>query len=185
MKTTDDQEELFDLVNENDEVIGEVRRAVANSDPSMFHRAVVIYVFNKKGELFLQKRSQTKDIEPGIWSVSASGHVARGDTYEQTAMRELEEELGIRTTMKFIKKCVILSERETEINSVYQAIHEGPFVLPPDEVETGAFFSLKKIEERYAQNLLPLSLWTMVHLHTTWDLFPHKKELKKRIAKVF
>ena len=85
------QDELFDLVDGNDVVIGTVKRKDAHSNPALIHRAVGILVFNQKGQLFLQKRSQTKDTYPGYWTISASGHLKPGETYRQAALRELNE----------------------------------------------------------------------------------------------
>src|SRR4051812_43883356 len=86
-------EEVFDVVNELDEVIGQERRSVVHRT-GLRHRAVHVLVFNSKGELFLQKRSMTKDTFPGAWDSSASGHLDTGEDYEACALRELGEELG-------------------------------------------------------------------------------------------
>src|SRR5882724_4390992 len=89
-------EEIFDVVNERDEVIGQnLRREVHRL--GLRHRAVHVLVFNRRGELFLQKRSMTKDTFPGAWDSSASGHVDSGEDYDACAIRELREEIGLET----------------------------------------------------------------------------------------
>src|SRR5213593_3474588 len=87
-------EEIFDVVNERDEVIGQqVRHEVHRL--GLKHRAVHVLVFNTRGEIFLQKRSLKKDRQPGLWDSSASGHLDSGETYDACALRELREELGL------------------------------------------------------------------------------------------
>src|ERR1041385_3576545 len=88
-------EEIFDVVNERDEVIGcrsrgEVHRL------GLLHRAVHVLVFNSRGQIFLQKRSMTKDKSPGLWDSSASGHLDSGEDYDASAVREVREEIGLR-----------------------------------------------------------------------------------------
>ena len=96
MEITDNLKELFDIVDENDKVVGRATRGQVHGNPKLIHRSVGVAVFNSKGELFLQKRTATKDTDPLLWTISCSGHVGRGDAYEKTAVRELEEELGIK-----------------------------------------------------------------------------------------
>src|SRR6185503_18296399 len=87
-------EEIFDVVNERDEVIGRNTRSEVHR-LGLRHRAVHVLVFNAKGEIFLQKRSQTKDTFPGAWDSSAAGHLDCGEDYDACAVREMREELGI------------------------------------------------------------------------------------------
>src|SRR4026207_1674874 len=86
--------EYFDVVNERDEVIDRRSRPDVHR-LGLRHRAVHVLVFNKRGELFLQKRSMRKDCFPGTWDSSASGHLDSGESYDACAVRELKEELGV------------------------------------------------------------------------------------------
>lgn len=86
--------EFFDWVNHKDEVIGVTSREDAHR-LGLFHRAVHIYAFSESGGLWLQQRSHDKDLEPGLWTVSCSGHVDRGEDYLTASVREFSEELGI------------------------------------------------------------------------------------------
>ena len=92
--TTDNQQELFDVVNASDEVIGQATRGEVHRR-GLMHRAVHIFVFNSAGGLYLQKRSQTKDRHPGCYDSSASGHQDAGEDADTCARRELREELGL------------------------------------------------------------------------------------------
>src|SRR5580692_8306785 len=87
-------EEIFDVVNERDEVVGQnTRREVHRL--GLKHRAVHVLVFNERREAVLQKRSMTKDTFPGAWDSSASGHLDTGEDYDACAVRELREEIGL------------------------------------------------------------------------------------------
>src|ERR1700688_3397594 len=87
-------EEIFDVVNEQDRVIGQRPRSEVHR-LGLMHRAVHVLVFNARGEVFLQKRSMTKDREPGKWDSSTSGHLDSGEDYDAGAVRELREEIGL------------------------------------------------------------------------------------------
>src|SRR4029077_17544623 len=87
-------EEIFDVVNDRDEIIGRLPRSEVHRDGHK-HRAVHVLVFNARGEVFLQKRSMTKDTFPGAWDSSCSGHLDSGEDYDTGAVRELREELGL------------------------------------------------------------------------------------------
>ena len=87
-------EEIFDVVNERDGVIDAKPRSEVHR-LGLLHRAVHALVFNSHGEIFLQKRSMTKDREPGKWDSSTSGHVDSGEDYDACSIRELREEIGL------------------------------------------------------------------------------------------
>lgn len=87
-------DELLDLVNSNDEVIGTIKRSLTRNDPTKIFRVVSITIFNNRGETLIQKRSVNKS-HPGLWENAASGHVPAGESPSETAKREIFEELGI------------------------------------------------------------------------------------------
>jgi len=139
-------EEIFDVVNERDEVVGQnTRREVHRL--GLKHRAVHVLVFNARGEIFLQKRSMTKDREAGKWDSSSSGHVDSGEDYDACAVRELREELGLRLTVPPQKlfKIDACEETDAEFVWVYRCESEGPFQLHPDEIECGGWFTPEKV----------------------------------------
>ena len=96
--------------------------------------------------LFLQKRSRWKDKHPGQWDSSAAGHVNAGDTYAATAPREIREELGVDAEVEEIASLAACAGTGWEFVRLYRARHEGPFRLPPAEIESGAFFTRGQIE---------------------------------------
>jgi isopentenyl-diphosphate delta-isomerase type 1 len=138
--------EIFDVVNDNDQVIGQKPRSEVHR-LGLKHRAVHILIFNSRGQIFLQKRSQSKDTFPGVWDSSASGHLDTGETYDVSAMREVAEELGIvlPAIPTFLFKITACKETGWEFVNVYKTIHEGPFRLHPQEIERGDWFTPSQV----------------------------------------
>ena len=94
-------EEIFDVVDQDDRVLFQSPRSVVHAN-HWLHRAVHIFVFNSKGELLIHRRSATKDEAPLKCTSSASGHLSAGEDYATAAVRELEEELGLRANVEFL-----------------------------------------------------------------------------------
>lgn len=88
-------DEVFDVVDEADHVTGQATRREVH-ERNLLHRAVHVFVVNRHGELLLQKRSRFKDAHPGVWDSSVAGHLDAGESYEAAAIRELDEEMGVR-----------------------------------------------------------------------------------------
>jgi isopentenyldiphosphate isomerase len=160
--TTDNPDEIFDLVDELDNVIGQVRRGDAHRNPKLLHRSVQALVFDGAGRVLLQLRSLRKDLFPGYYCASASGHVIAGDTYEETARRELEEELGVSAPLTFLGKALVPSAQETEITALFLARSDGPFQFNPVETDGGAFFTWDAL--RAARATLPMTPALLVAL---------------------
>ncbi len=137
--------EMFDVVDGEDRVTTQMSRHEVHRQ-KLLHRAVHIFVFNARGELFLQRRSRWKDMHPRRWDSSAAGHVNAGQTYEETAPRELEEELGVSAPVEEIGSLPATEQTGWEHVRLYRAAHEGPFKLHPAEIETGGFFTLDQVE---------------------------------------
>jgi len=145
-------EEIFDVVNERDEVIGQKPRSEIHR-LNLKHRAVHVLVFNARGELFLQKRSLKKDCFPGAWDSSASGHLDSGESYDACAVRELREELGLELARapERLFKIAACPETGQEFVWVYRCAAEGPFRLHPDEIERGDWFSPARLNQWLAE----------------------------------
>lgn len=135
-------EEIFDVVNERDEVIGRAPRSEVHRR-NLRHRAVHVLLFNRRGELFLQQRSLAKDNWPGVWDSSSSGHLDAGEGYDACVLREVREELGISlaSVPQRILRLDATEETGWEFCWVYRTEHEGPFQLQESEVRGGAWFS--------------------------------------------
>ena len=135
-------QEIFDIVNDRDEVIGSAPRSEVHAC-GLLHRAVHVLVFNARGEVFLQKRSMKKDRQPGVWDSSSSGHVDSGEDYDACAVRELCEEIGLAVaqTPQRLFKIDACEETDAEFVWVYRCESEGPFTLHPDEIDAGGWFA--------------------------------------------
>jgi isopentenyldiphosphate isomerase len=162
-------EEIFDVVNEQDRVIGQRPRSEVHR-LGLMHRAVHVLVFNTRGEVFLQKRSMTKDRQPGLWDSSASGHLDTGESYDACAIRELREEIGLSISAppERLFKLSASAETDQEHVWVYHCRSEGPFVLHPEEIERGDWFTpeavtrwMKERPEEIASALLVI--WPKVN----------------------
>ena len=139
-------EEIFDIVNERDEVIDRKPRSEVHAR-GLLHRAVHVLVFNASGEVFLQKRSMKKDTAKGKWDSSASGHLDSGEDYDTCAVREVREEIGLRLsqTPQRLFKIDACKETGWEFCWIYRCENNGPFQLHPDEIETGDWFTPESV----------------------------------------
>ena len=158
-------EEWFDVVNERDEVVGRKLRRDVHAH-GWLHRAVHVLVFNPAGQVFLQKRSMTKDMSPGLWDSSCSGHLDAGEDYDMAAWRELQEEIGLkvepvaeannrgvgapRPQLRRWLRVEVCEATGQEFVWVYRVEAEGPFTLCPDEIERGEWLAPDELNRRIA-----------------------------------
>ncbi len=129
--------ELLDVVDHNDVVVETLTRGEIHRRQLM-HRAVHILVFSSVGDLLLQKRSMLKDEMAGFWDSSCAGHVESGCAYLETAVRELDEELGIGVTQHALAYLFTMQPLPTngmEFAAVYRLVHDGPFSAAEDEID--------------------------------------------------
>jgi 16S rRNA (adenine1518-N6/adenine1519-N6)-dimethyltransferase len=139
--------EIFDVVDENDQVTGQATRGEVHAR-RLLHRAVHVFVFNKRGDLLLQQRSMFKDAHPGVWDSSVSGHLDAGETYQAAAVRELAEEMDIRPEAEPVEIARIHPCQATgwEHVRLYRTRHDGAVRFPAAEVESAAWFPPAEIE---------------------------------------
>lgn len=145
-------EEMFDVVDERDQVVGRRPRGEVHR-LGLLHRAVHVLVFNAAGQVFLQKRSMMKDCHPGTWDSSASGHVDAGEVYDACAVRELREELGWKTSrpLERLFKVDACAETGQEFVWVYRTTAEGPFVLQAEEISEGGWYTPGQLDAWIAE----------------------------------
>lgn len=136
--------EYFDVVDENDEVIGRASRKEVH-DNHLIHRAVTVWIFNSKGELYMAQRSRHKDKNPLKWQAPASGHVDSGETYKEAAIRELKEECEIECDIHFEFKIKVFSDDQKEFFELYTCQFKGDTIEPTEEFERSEFMSIDKI----------------------------------------
>lgn len=142
-------DELFDVVDEADRVLGQSPRAEVHAR-GLKHRAVHVFAFTPHGELLLQKRSHLKDSCPGLWDSSAAGHLDVGETYADCAVRELAEELGLEKTdgppvrVARLDACLETGWEFVELFTVAAAGTRVHF--PAAEIEAVRAFGVEEIE---------------------------------------
>jgi 16S rRNA (adenine1518-N6/adenine1519-N6)-dimethyltransferase len=133
--------EQFPVVDEADTVLRSASRGEVHAN-NLRHRAVHLLIFNAVGEVFMQKRSRSKDRHPLLWDSSAAGHVNAGEDYDFAAQRELQEELGVKLALERVAKLPASARTGEEFIWIYQGRSDGPFRLNLSEIEDGAFFPI-------------------------------------------
>ncbi len=140
-------EELFDLVDDRDRVIGRAGRGECHGNPALIHRTVHVLIFNTQGDLYLQKRSPDKDVQPDRWDTSVGGHLGLGENYDEAAGREMAEELGITgVSIEHLYDYRWRTDFESENIRTYQAVCDGRINPDPVEIAEGRFWTLSEIQ---------------------------------------
>ena len=161
--------ELVVLVNEADQQIGLMEKLEAHQK-GLLHRAFSVFLFNKKGEMLLQKRANTKYHSPNLWTNAVCSHPRNGESYRNGAMRRLDEELGISTEIEekfhFIYKADVGQNLwEHELDYVFVGIYEGIFNLNPNEVSETRYISLVDLQKEILSNPDNFTEWFKIILN--------------------
>ncbi len=139
-------EELFDVVDALDEVIETLPRSEVHRR-KLLHRAVHVFVFRSDGAMLIHKRSPTKEEFPSVWTSSCSGHVSAGETYDDTAPREMFEELGIEAAVTSVRKFDACPETSHEFTMLYTANSDDSILPDAQEMTDIRWMRPTEIEE--------------------------------------
>ena len=151
----DNNEEIFPIVNEEGAVIGSATRGECHNGSRLLHPVVHLHVLNSRGEIYLQRRPEWKDIQPGKWDTAVGGHVDYGETPEEALRREVGEELGITDfTPERIGQYVFDSQRERELVYVNRTTYDGPVHPSTEELDGGRFWHIEEIREAIGHGIL-------------------------------
>lgn len=138
------KDEIFDIVDKEDNVTGQASREEAHSNPDIIHRVVHLAVLNSSGEILAFLRSKKKRFGGGKWQLFFGGHVNSGEDPIDASPRELEEELGIKAKPMFLGKHLFKYPFEQEMSYFFVVMHSGPFEFN-EEVDEAKFIAIDKI----------------------------------------
>jgi isopentenyldiphosphate isomerase len=149
---TANREEWFDVVNDRDEVIDRKTRREVHAT-GLWHRAVHMLLFDRSGRVFLQRRSMLKDLSPGLWDSSCSGHVDSGEDYDAAAVRELGEEIGVAIAQAPARWFRLNACEQTgwEFVWVYRLDYDGPITIDEREIQYGEWVAPGEVTARVAK----------------------------------
>lgn len=157
VELSDDQSELFVVVDKEDNIINYRSRGECHHNKSLIHRAIGVFIFNDTGKILLQKRSLGKDTSPGLWSTSVGGHVLKDESYEEAAKREMKEELGVDLPIHLATKFIYEYPYETEIETLFTAKGNGPFRQNTDEIERLEFVDRRDLPRNLLSGKIKLA----------------------------
>lgn len=150
----DSPETLLPEVDEQGNITGTMTRAEAHSGTKHLHPVVHLHVFNSKGDLYLQKRPDWKDIQPGKWDTAVGGHIDLGESVEQALHREVREEIGITDyTPERLKHYVFESDKEKELVFVFRTVYDKPINPDKEELADGRFWSQQEIRDNIGKGI--------------------------------
>jgi isopentenyldiphosphate isomerase len=152
-------EEYFDILDENANPLGIKKlRKLVHKDGD-WHQSCHVWVYNSKGEILFQKRTKNKDSYPGFWDISSAGHVGLGEMPKESALRELNEEIGIKADEKdleFIGKAKIsapipeLNWKNNEFNHTFLMKYDKDIKnlkLQEEEVDEIVFVPIEELKD--------------------------------------
>ncbi|MBT4880460.1 MAG: isopentenyl-diphosphate Delta-isomerase [Alphaproteobacteria bacterium] len=160
------------LVDEQDSPTGEMEKIEAH-EKGLQHRAFSILIYNKHGEVLLQKRNPNKYHSGGLWTNTCCGHPRPHERTEQAAHRRLQEEMGFQCPLKhefvtYYKVDLDNGLTENEIVHFYAGTFEGDFTINPDEVEEWTWLRLSDFKNNILQSK-DYSYWFSFYLQKHWD----------------
>ncbi|HVL87329.1 MAG TPA: NUDIX domain-containing protein [Candidatus Thermoplasmatota archaeon] len=148
--------EPLDVVDEEDRVVGSVPRAEVHRR-GLLHRSVHVFLLDRSGRLFVQRRAPTVVVHPNRWTSSASGHVDAGESYEDAAVRELSEEIGVCADVRLRGRFRYRDAVENEWSALFEAHYDGEVALDAAEVAEGRFVTLDELARWIAKDAFAFS----------------------------
>ncbi|MCQ2184765.1 MAG: NUDIX domain-containing protein [Bacteroidales bacterium] len=150
----DTRQECLPAVLENGIVIGRASRNYCHGGSALMHPVVHLHIIDRNGDIYLQKRSLKKDIQPGKWDTAVGGHVSYGESFAEALFREASEELGLtRFNASNIDTYVFENGRDRELVSVFACVGHPNLKPDPEEVSEGRWWGQDEIEENLGSGL--------------------------------
>ena len=139
--------ELVDVIDAAGRTVGVVSRREMRAN-RLPHRCTYVLVFNSRGQLFIHLRTAIKDVYPSYWDICVGGVLAAGETFDQGVVREIKEEIGVDAVVEKLFPFNFSDERTIVQGMAYKAVHDGPFVLQPEEIVRGEFAAIDEVLRR-------------------------------------
>jgi 8-oxo-dGTP pyrophosphatase MutT (NUDIX family) len=143
-------DELVDVVDEDNLVVVTVSRRQLRAR-NLLHRCTYVFVLNPAGELYVHRRTETKDVYPGFFDVCAGGVNAAGESYEDCAAREVEEELGVTAAPVFRFTHRYSGPSGRAWGGAFDVVWDEAIAWQPEEVVWGAFLPLPEVDAMIAR----------------------------------
>lgn len=144
---------MFPIVDENGMIIGSATRGECHSGTKLLHPVVHLHVFDTKGRLYLQKRPDWKDIQPGKWDTAVGGHIDLGENVDMALKREAKEELGLSDfNPEHLLSYVFESDVEKELVNVFKTVIDY-LPSPSDELDGGRFWTKQEIADNLGKDI--------------------------------
>ncbi len=196
------EQEILDIVDEKDKVIGKASRAEAHQR-GLIHRALSVIVLNAKGQILLQQRAADRQIASLAYDLSTSEHVLSGESFEDAARRSLREELGIEAEVNRLRGTILQKRKyqvkgktvleneaeplfsdnsknqvvyENEQTGLFYCHHDGPFNIDSTEVYRVEFFEFEDVKKMVENSPEKVTRW----FKEEWERL--EKYLKKMIV---
>ncbi|PLW79995.1 hypothetical protein C0585_04880 [Candidatus Woesearchaeota archaeon] len=145
-------DDLIDVVDDNDEVI-DTKTKKEVMEQVLPHRGVNIILFNSKDEIFVHQRSLDKKAYPGYWAFLFGGFVDAGESHDEAALRELEEESGIKADkLEFLKYFRYQTRSDDWFGKLYRLISDENVKIQEEEIEKGFFIHLSELDDFIKNN---------------------------------
>ncbi|MBU1164904.1 NUDIX domain-containing protein [Patescibacteria group bacterium] len=174
MKKPKFKESVITIVDKNDKVVGTATYH-GMKKCYLWHRLSSILVFNSKGQILFQKRAPWLHTKPNQWETRIGGHVDAKETYRQAALRELQEEMGIKiptSKLKFITKIKINSNKDKFFRSLYTCIYDGKVKIDPDEVTAYKWVDLDKVKT-FTKEKISINGLKAINTYKQWQKKKH------------
>jgi len=156
-------EEKVILVDKNDNQVGLMPKLEAH-EKGVLHRAFSIFIFNSKYELLLQKRASSKYHSGGLWTNTCCSHPREGEDILDAANRRLDEEMGIKTSLRkvydFIYKAELDNQlTEHEFDHVFYGVFDKDPILNKDEAEDFKWVDMETLNNDIIKNEVNYTVW--------------------------
>lgn len=159
-------EELLILVDENDNEIGAMNKLAVHQS-GVLHRAFSVFIFNQKGEILLQRRSDEKYHSAGLWSNTCCSHPLKGESVNDAVPRRMKEEMGMQCNTQFqfsfiYKAALENGLTEHELDHVYFGESDDVPVPDPSEVKDWKYLHPEILKEEMIFHPHKYSAWLKI-----------------------